>query len=429
MLMELVGALSRASDPKSVLLTFAAGYNRIYGPRGYVSLSTRGLGPGEYRITRLMADVDPEEFAAVDTWSNPAASPVRRGGLLGEIIRSAWPEVIHHLDVPDDPVVGDFFAPFGSLMAIPLFADGEPLNWAITLRKSPEGFSVEELEEAILRSNLVGGTVRSTLMARQLREAHRSIEREIEKIAEIQRSLLPSAMPEIAGLSLAASYETFGSAGGDYYDFLPLGARDDEGRADPRGPWAIIVADASGHGPSAAVVMAMLHALLHALPRHPEGPAEMLDFVNEHLHAKRIDNSFVTALVAFYDPVPRRLVYARAGHNPPVLMRRGSGGWVMDRLEEVGGVPLAVLPDVRYEEATIQLEPGQTLVLYTDGVSEARSPEGVMFGVAGIEHSLTECTGAPECVIDHVTTALKIHEATVRPRDDQTLVVVRVDGE
>jgi sigma-B regulation protein RsbU (phosphoserine phosphatase) len=425
MLMELVGALSRAVRPEDVLRTFAAGVSRVYGPMGYISLSTRGLGPGEYRITRQIRQPDADAMADTRALTDAAHLPVWRGGLLGEIIRSAYPELIHHLHAPGDPVLGDWLTGFGSLLAIPLFDEGEPRNWSIMLRPEPEAFSVNDLEEWILRANLVGGAVRNTLMSRQLHEAHAAIQREVESIAAIQRALLPSDMPAIHGLRLAASYATFDRAGGDYYDFLPV-ALQDNGAPDPSGPWGILIADASGHGPAAAVLMAMLHALVHALPADADRPAQVLRHVNEHLHAKRIESSFVTAFFGIYDPASRKMVYARAGHPPPLLMRHAGDGWSMTRLEDAGGLPLGVLEDAAFDEASVRLEPGQTVVFYTDGVTDAASPAGVPFAVGGIERSLTTCSGDPECVIDHVTEALRVHEAGVRPADDQTIVVMKL---
>ena len=93
---------------------------------------------------------------------------------------------------------------------------------------------------------------------------------------------------------------------------------------------------------------------------------------------------------------------------------------------EIGSLPLGIEPDVRYEQSTIGLDSGQTVVFYTDGITEAVSPEGRSFGVRGIERSLTECTGEPQCAIDHITSTLRHHEKNVRPSDDQTLVVMRV---
>lgn len=431
-LMEMVAALSRATDAKAVLKEFAQGFERLYGPRGYVSLSTRGLQPGEYKITRMITDGVVQHLGDADPWGTWSQIPVHRGGFFGRILRIAYPLCIRNLDIRDDPVVGDALARYGSLMAIPLFDNGEPLNWAITLKEDPDGYSIEELEESVLRSNLGGAMVRNAIMTKRLREVSDASLREVEQIARIQRSLLPSPIPEIPGLDIGVHYETFDQAGGDMYALRPLrptkgGRPIGEGCCDRCGPWGILIADVSGHGPAAAVVMAMMQAIFDAYPREPKGPAEVLEHANYHLFTKRIEHQFVTALFAIYDPETRRLTYARAGHNPPVWMRRAEGGgWDMAHLDRVGGIPLGILQDVSYEETTIQLQSGQTILFYTDGITEAESLTGEMFGVEGIESSLTECTGEPECAINHITSTLKNHQEHVRPADDQTIVVVRV---
>lgn len=423
-IMELVGALSRAQDPREVLRVFSQGMVKLNGPRGYVSLSTRGLKPGEYRITRLLSNEGDDTIDAADPWSTAHSIPIHTGGFFGELIRSAYPEVVHDLHLENDPVVGDALAHYRSMMAVPIFDNGEPLNWSVILLPEPDAFRLEGLEETIVRVNLVGGTVRKVLMTQELRQANERIRKEVEQIARIQRTLLPDTMPTITGVKLAASYETFEQAGGDYYDFLPLRSMPG-GEPDPDGPWAIFIADASGHGPAAAVVMAMLHSILHAYPSLPEGPGDMLRHINEHLCAKRIEGSFATAFLAIYDPPTRRLTYARAGHNPPLLKSEGEGQPVV-RLDDVGEIPLGVMRGVRYEEATRVLNVGETLVLYTDGITEAMCPQGDMFGIEGLETSLTACTGEPDCVIKSTAASLLAHEGGVRPTDDQTLVAMKI---
>ncbi|MDY7110158.1 MAG: PP2C family protein-serine/threonine phosphatase [Planctomycetota bacterium] len=426
-LMEMVGALSRAGEPAEVLHAFAVEFRKLYGPQAYVSLSTRGLGPGEYKITRLLQDDESDRIGDADPWAKWTSLPVHRGGFLGDIIRQAYPQIIHNLHLRDDPVLGDSLQDYGSLMAIPLFDGGEPLNWSISLRRDPASFTVEELEEDVIRSNLGGAMVKNVMITRQLREANETIRREVEQIATIQRALLPKETPDIPGLSIAASYHTYDQAGGDYYDFLPLRPTM-PGQPDGVGPWGLLIADAAGHGPAAAVLMAMLHAILHAYPRQPENPGEVLDHANEHLCRKGIKSSYITGFFAIYDPPTRRLTYARAGHPPPLLKDPGPGGAVR-RLDAVGSIPLGILPDVRHEHSTITLQPGQTVVLYTDGITEAMSPNGAMFGVDGVEAALERCSGMPGCVHDSISDALRAHEADVRPSDDQTLVALRVDDE
>lgn len=426
-LMEMVGALSRATDPADVLRVYSAGVAQLGGSEGYISLSTRNLRPGEYRITRMLLDAsDMSVMASADPWRGHANLPVHTGGFFGHLIRTAYPQLIQHLKLLNDPVLGDKLAHFGSMMAVPLFDDGEPLNWAILLKRDPEAFTMEDLEESILRSNLVGGKVKYTLLAKQLRDANERIRGEMQQIARIQRSLLPQSLPHIPGLSIATSYETFDTAGGDLYDFRLLG-RNANGQPDPTGPLAMLIADAAGHGPAAAVVTAMLNAILYAYPyREGDGPASVLAYANEHLYAKRLEGTFVTAFLAQYNPATRELTYARAGHTPPLLKNPASSDGSVARLDAVGGIPLGVLDNTAFENATITLQPGQTLVMYTDGITEAMSPRGEMFGVEGIERALEQCSGEPACVVNSLTTALREHEDGVRPADDQTIVAVKV---
>lgn len=426
-IMELVAALSRAEEPSEVQRIFSRGMVKLNGPRGYVALSTRGLKPGQYRITHMLSDEAGRSIEAAEPRTTRHEIPVHTGGFFGEIIRQAHPEVIHHLRIENDPVVGNQLAEYRSMMAVPIFDQGEPLNWAVFLLHEPEPFTMNELEEAIMRTNLVGGAVRKVQMMQELRKAKAYIDREVEQIARIQKTLLPERMPRITGMSIAASYETFATAGGDYYDFIPLQRMPETGEPNPDGPWGIMIADASGHGPAAAVVMAMLHAILHAYPQIPDGPAEVLAHVNRHLSEKRIESSFVTAFFAVYDPPTRRLTYARAGHNPPLLKQPGDGGRVSP-LDHVGGIPLGVLSDTTYDDHAMTLDDGQTLVLYTDGITDAACPDGRMFGIAGLERALTACTGEPDCVVGSITSALTEHEDCIQPNDDQTLVAMRITG-
>ena len=427
-LVEMSEALSRAADPRDVLRVFSWRSEELYGPRGYISISTRGLPPGHYRHTGLIHLDGSDQLAVADPLMTGESLPARRGGFLGEIIRSSSPQLIYHLEVPQDPVVGDALAPYGALMAIPLFDDGVPVNWAIFLREDPEGFTVEDLERAILRANLVGTAVKNALITQELRQAHARIRAEIEQIASIQRALLPEQLPCIPGLGIAASYEVFDIAGGDYYDFRPLRFDPTGQEADPTGPWAILIADASGHGPSAAVLMAMLQSIVHAYPSNPPpaGPAELLDHANRQLCRKRLESSFVTAFLGLYDPTTRRLVYARAGHHPP-LLKDPSAREPIRRLEDVGGIPLGVLEEAEYEQAEIAMGPNQTLLLYTDGITEARNPEGRMFGIGGIERALLGCRGDAARMVASITEPLGRHVGGRQPSDDQTIVAIQTE--
>ena len=157
----------------------------------------------------------------------------------------------------------------------------------------------------------------------------------------------------------------------------------------------------------------------------PQGPAELLTHVNNHLCAKRIGRSFATVFLAFYDPATRRLTYSRAGQTPPLfvsphLERPGY-------LDVVGDLPLGVSPDATFAESTVELRAGDTIVLYTDGITEAKGPGGIFFETDGLEAAVAGQGGDPTTVITRIKQALFDHSRGGPASDDQTIVALQVE--
>lgn len=255
----------------------------------------------------------------------------------------------------------------------------------------------------------------------RLARALAELDRERKAVGEIQRSLLPASLPEIPGFELSPYYRPSDHASGDYYDVLPL--VDDQ--------WGILMADVAGHGTPAAVIMAVMRTLIHAELPHNRGmpPGEFLERMNEVMSETYLQSGlFVTVWAALLNPVSRRLTYACAGHNAPRLLR---GGRVLE-LNAVGGFPLGLTPSSTYEDADITLEAGDLLVVYTDGITEARRP-GVdgreLFGTERFDRVLSECEseGASGCA-SRVTRALAAFTQGTPPTDDQAMLVVRAKG-
>jgi sigma-B regulation protein RsbU (phosphoserine phosphatase) len=290
------------------------------------------------------------------------------------------------------------------------------MNWVILLRRAPSRFTVDDFEQAALRISLIGSLLESQALSAEVADAHALVDREVQRVGRIQRMLLPNPLPRIPGLEIAASYETFGEAGGDLYDFIPL----DEGDR-PEKRWAIFIGDASGHGPSAAVVIAIVQALLHAHPPGVAGPAALSRHINEHLCRRPINASFVSAWVGIYEPLSRRLTYTRAGHPPPLLM---DAARVLKRLDSAAGYPLGIDADQVFSEATLEMRPGDVLLLYTDGIEEARDQSGAMFGIDGIEAALLCCSSTPQQLVETIRRKVTAHENGRPANDDQTLVAV-----
>jgi sigma-B regulation protein RsbU (phosphoserine phosphatase) len=217
------------------------------------------------------------------------------------------------------------------------------------------------------------------------------------------------------------SYETCERAGGDMYAIQPPPAPPVQ--AEAKAPeWGIVVADASGHGPAAAVMMAVMDSLLSVCPNRIEGPAAILTFLNEHLSLRDIEHSFITALVASWNPESRRLTFASAGH-PPALLRRFGGS--VERLLGGLSLPLGILPDVGYEEEHADLAAGESLVFYTDGISEARDPRGRPFLISGMEEILPRCGGSARDTRDAILRAVRRHQRRGICEDDRTLLVMK----
>ncbi len=426
-LMRLVASLAEVHRADAVAEHFDAAWNYLYGDRAYLQISTRRLTDGEFRVERALP---------ADLLFSRATDSRLRGGILGQIITAGEPRCVDLLEMTaDDPLIS-LLDRYRSAVAVPVFVEAEPPDWAVMLDPRPCAFDAAAMEELLVRANLLGLATSKLRTAERLAQANSElaeaiewIDREISQIAKIQKSMLPDPMPTIPGLRLAWSYDTFDRAGGDLFDVLDLSQPPSmtvrATQTCPSERWAIVVADASGHGPAAAVVTAMFHAILHTYPTCPAGPGVLLEHANRHLCAKRIQQSFVTALMVFYEPGTRRLTYARAGH-PPALLKSFPQTAPGVLLDAVGEIPLGIDPRIKYHDGEVVLQPGQTLMLYTDGITEARTAQGQMFGIEGIEQSLSTCTGEADCAVNHIVSALRRHQMGVRPQDDQTVVAIKV---
>lgn len=423
--LDMVKKLANTRELDTLLDVYISALSQTDGHRPYLHLGTAGLPPGHYRILRGIDHDRQERFVRTDLAADQFAAPVHATGLLSDLVRTPQPKLIHELHWPEDPVLGDYFARTGSLMLVPMFFRGDPGDWLVVSEATPHGLTEVDVERSMVGGNMLASYIDNLQLTTELMEAKSYIDQEVRQIEEIQRSLLPRELPDIPGVSLDTHYETFDRAGGDYYNFLPLKPRG--APIQPDTPWGIIIADASGHGPSAAVVTAMLHSLLHSYEKGATRPREVIEHINTNLQSERLRHSFVTAFFGVYHPQERLLRYVRAGHEPPLLMRPGDPAQ-MRRLDKVNGFPLGVTDRVGSDEAVVELEVGQSLVFYTDGITDAFSPTGERFKVEGIEKALLHCDGSPDCVVAYVRAALMQHEAGRRSHDDQTIVAMRVEA-
>ncbi len=407
---EMVREISLQTDPQAMISVFRKRTRLLYGGDGSISLSRRGLQQPAYRITRSTRwkeDLNP--------WTQTDQLPLLKGGLLADLIYNDQARIIRDVTVSDCDPAYDYLRNVRSMVSLPLYDGGEALNMVIRLSREADGFDNLNLAEAIMTANLFGRATSNLVVAKRLQEAHDEIDHEMKQIAALQRSLLPERLPRIPGLDIAASYKTAARAGGDYYDFFDLG----DGR------WGLWIADVSGHGARAAVVMAMLRTLLHARCQQHCCPAELLALANRSLceQSDRYDSGFVTAFYGVYDPADRTLRYVSAGHNPPLLVDRATR---VRELDETQTLPLGVDSGCTFDLAQTSLSAGDTLLLYTDGITEATNEHGEMYGRDRLLSCVCEDVPNAQHIIDCVTHKLLGFTHGGVQSDDQTLVALRV---
>ncbi len=408
---DMMREMSRQTDPQEMVLVYGQRIRDILPVDRIVAISRRGLPAPKYRVTRSSTwglDRNP--------WEQQDELPVFEGGLMGELLYGDEPRIIDDLQVAEGDPGADFLNSMCSVMAIPVFDQGVALNMVLIMRTRPHAFERERFAEQVWTSNLFGRATQTLVLSGQLKQAYETVDQEMKLIGELQRSLLPTALPDIPTMNLAVHYQPAARSGGDYYDFFPL--------AD--GCWGVMIADVSGHGSPAAVLMAVTHALAHTNHTCEACPSQMLEHVNHHLTQRYTKDTgrFVTAFFGVYDPATRRLTYACAGHNPPRLKRCQDGS--LFPVNQVVGLPLGIVADEKYDQATLELQPGDQIVFYTDGVTEAFNPHRQMFGTDRLDATLENCTIDASGLIDTVLEALNGFTDGHPPHDDQTILVAKI---
>ncbi len=267
----------------------------------------------------------------------------------------------------------------GARVVVPLVSQGELIGLiALGSRLSEQDYSADDRKLLADLATQAAPAVRvAQLVSQQQREAleRLRVDQELRIAAVIQQSLLPKGVPELPGWEVAVHYEPAREVGGDFYEFLEY----DDGRI------GFIIGDVTDKGVPAAMVMATTRSLLRAVTERLSAPGEVLSRVNELLLPDIPDRMFVTCFYALLDPGSGRVSYANAGHDLPY--RQGMGG--VSELRATG-MPLGLMPDMRYEEFDVQLEPGDTVLFHSDGIAEAHDPNREMFGFPRLESLMTE---------------------------------------
>jgi sigma-B regulation protein RsbU (phosphoserine phosphatase) len=268
----------------------------------------------------------------------------------------------------------------------------------------------EGVDDALLQMDYTSTVCLGHFTEQELQE----LESELELSQVVQRGLLPQKTPDIPGLSMAAFSRPAQIVSGDYFDFLQF--RD--------GGHGIVMADVSGHGISAGMLMSSLQTAFHTLAPLSDSPLEVLERIN-HLYAHNINvTTFVTIFFGKLDPKTHLFSYGSAGHNPGCLYRAATD---QEILLHPTGPAIGLMEEFNVRLQQVELRSGDVLVLYTDGITEATNTQNVQWGLDSLTEVVRAKSGlAPEQLIQKIMQAVSIFTAGTPLVDDATLVVCKM---
>jgi len=301
-----------------------------------------------------------------------------------------------------------------SMMCVPLIGHDDTSLGVIQIdtRDLPQRFSRDDLDMLASVSSQVSLAVANATLHEEL-QRQRDQERDLKFATQVQLGFLPNQRPKLPEYQFADYYEAAQQVGGDYFDYVTLS----DGRV------AVALGDVAGKGVPAALLSARLYssARFHLLTKPTAG--EALTGLNSELASSGLGYRFITFVVAIIDAKSNTATIANAGHWPPLL--RHCGGDVSDLATETSGAPLGVLPDQSFRETTVPLRPGEALLLFTDGITEAMNSEDEIYGAERLRQTLAKGPDDAEQLVQGIVADVESFCDGRAQRDDMCLVCVR----
>ena len=381
------------------------------------------LPQGQCRLAGLVGPDGTEHVANTDPFGQRMTLPLFADALTARLFAENTPCVVRV--APTEfalPFAQALLAP-AALFGVPIVNAGEVRHWLVFGSTFHPRFDRIDADALLLETNLAASLIIRPLATRALRDETDRQRRAIEGIADVQRLLLPDN-PAIRGLEYAVHWQPAETAAGDYYDLMPLTQFAPDDFVDAGGDiWALLLADVSGHGAAAAMEAAQFDAILRTYQGDGEsGPAGALTYANRYFFSRRQRQHFLTAFALLYRPDLRRAIYVAAGH-PPLLHRRGDTVTPRGAGEQI---PLGILRDYAFRNSEFEIDSGDALVLYTDGVVEARDRKGRPFGAERLASLIATGPEQPPALLAVLRDALIEHQGGPLGVDDQTLIVLRI---
>ena len=333
-------------------------------------------------------------------------------GLVGTAVSRMKPLLIN--DVSKDPRYIRMIPDTCSEMVVPLIYKDKAIG-AFDLQSPELNYFTPFHEQALVTlASHVAVAIENARLYERVVAAEAMLDRELKIAREIQYSLIPDKFPEIQGATFAAEYRPARILGGDLYDFY----WSDENSV------AMAIGDVSGKGAPAALLGALTSGILRTRAGRKYAPAEMLRLVNHSLRQRVIEGRFMTLCYAIYEAKSHCLKYSNSGAPAPIHCKDGQG-----EILHVEGFPLGMFDNSEYKEEEVILQPGSTVLFYTDGLTEARDMRGEEFGTVRLKEVLeNNCHLEPGKIIEKIFDQLEKFCVDSRKFDDQTILVLKVNA-
>ena len=294
-----------------------------------------------------------------------------------------------------------------SEVAIPLVADDRLVGVFTASHHELNAFPPQQLRLLQALSSHIAVAVHNAKRFQCEREGRERMMRDAHEARAIQQALLPKASPYIPGYAITGLCVPAGAVGGDWYDFIPM----------DNGLWALVLADVSGKGTAAALLMSATRGILRSLAEACCSPAEVLERLNTLLLQDFPPGRFVTMLYGVLDPAKQTLTFASAGHLEPLLIEDGEARF----LDSCDGAPLG-LSAGGFSETEVKLKPGSRIVFYSDGITEASKPDEEEYGLYRLKEHLLACEASCESLLEDVRAFARDTEL----QDDATVISVKL---
>ncbi len=395
-------------DLQQVLDTAARATTDVMKVKGVVIRLIEDGPEGQYLKRRA-------SYGLSEEYVNAGRLIVNRSEMFTHVVHNG--EVIEVEDLLTDPRI---FYPdmarqegLASMLCAGMTFHGQPIGSIQLFTAERRRFS--HFERSLLRAiaQLLGSAIENARLDQERRK-NRQVLNQLHLAADVQRRMMPQRMPTVAPFDVAAKYVPSYDLGGDFYDFIYL--EDNLG---------VGIGDVVGKGVAASLLMASVRSALRAYAQDLYDLDEIISRVNVALSSDTRDSEFATLWYGVLNPRTLRLTYCNAGQDPPMLVRRGK----VHQLD-TGGMIVGIDPQQHYDKGLWDLEPGDVLLLYTDGLPDAMDKGGNRFGRAAVERVLLDAIAAPDAdanrILGDILTAMRKHTGLRRSTDDCTLVVIKV---